>query len=386
MSYVAPVVINSYVSSETIMGLIIAFSSIVGISCDILFTRFFRRKPFTFFLGLTLLAALLFPLTMSLLPPIIPVFLLATGIWGIYYEAIMYSNYIFVAQTSTVNKHESAWAQLNLTRAAAWTIAPLVATSLMIQGSDPVYQMVILLLFLGSMLTIVAKKYWIKKENKTTHANNVRKPNPNFYYQLRIWKILTKKVWPLLLFLFVMLIIDATFWTIGTVMAETMKEDSVWGGLLLSAYMLPSLLFSGLAIPLAKPFGKKKIALILGIGAGLSLATMALTSNPALIVGGVFVTASFMAVIWPEISATFENYVVRLHEHSLDMIGLNASTSSMAYILGPILAGLGAALLGYRLTFAVLGILLATLSVTLLFVVPRKIKMPQKAISQLESR
>ena len=378
MSYITPVVINENVSSQAIMGLIMAFSSIVGLICDVLFAKVFRRRSFIFFIGLTLLAAFLFPFTMSSLPSVIPVFLLATGIWGVYYESLTYSNYVFIAKSIPIALHERAWAKLNVVKAIAWTVAPLVAAFLLTQGPESVYQLVIVSLFVASLMALIAKKSWSAKSHQTLST-----PSTNLWHQLKVWRVLFTKVWPMLLFFLIMLIIDATFWSIGTLMAEDLKTQSIWGSLILTAYMLPSLLFSSLAIPAAKPFGKKRVSFLLGIGAGLTLITLGVAHNPAVIVSIVFLFASLSAIIWPEIQASFENYVARLGNSSIDMVGLQASAGSLAYIVGPIVAGFTAALIGNQLTFSLFGLILTVISVVLLMIVPRKIKMPQTELSQI---
>jgi len=360
------------------MGLVMAFSSIVGLTCDVLFAKVFRRRSFSFFIGLTLVAAFLFPLTMSFLPSIIPVFLLATGIWGIYYESLTYSNYIFIANAVPIAQHEHSWAKLNMVKAISWTVAPLVAAYLLTQGPEPVYQLVVMSLFLASLVALLAKKSWSHRSHQPLTT-----PSTNIWHQLKVWRVLFTRVWPMLIFFLILLIIDATFWTIGAVMAENLKSESIWGGFLITAYMLPGLILSGLAAPAAKPFGKKRMAFLLGIGAGLMSATMGLTTNPAVMVLIVFLTASMMAVIWPEVQATFENYVARLGDSSIDMVGLQASASSLAYIIGPIAAGFTAALIGNQLTFSLFGLILAVVSVLLLIIVPRKIKMPQTELAKV---
>ena len=50
MSYVAPIYIEKFVSSSFVMGLIISFSSLIGIVCDFLFSKWFPDKPYTFFI------------------------------------------------------------------------------------------------------------------------------------------------------------------------------------------------------------------------------------------------------------------------------------------------------------------------------------------------
>lgn len=62
------------------------------------------------------------------------------------------------------------------------------------------------------------------------------------------------------------------------------------------------------------------------------------------------------------------------------MLGLSSSTISLAYIVGPAIAGWVASMVGERMTFAVLGLGVALISLILLIVTPKKIKLPQSEI------
>jgi len=62
------------------------------------------------------------------------------------------------------------------------------------------------------------------------------------------------------------------------------------------------------------------------------------------------------------------------------MIGLSNSTTSISYIIGPILAGGLAAFFGEKQTFLIIGILIVVVSLFLYFLIPKKLKIPQKEI------
>ena len=62
------------------------------------------------------------------------------------------------------------------------------------------------------------------------------------------------------------------------------------------------------------------------------------------------------------------------------MMGLQNSTSDIAYVIGPILAGGIAQVFGELESFTVLGWIVVGVAIFLLMVTPRKLKLPQSEI------
>jgi MFS family permease len=64
------------------------------------------------------------------------------------------------------------------------------------------------------------------------------------------------------------------------------------------------------------------------------------------------------------------------------LIGLSRSTISIAYIVGPVLAGFIASQVGERMTFSVVGTVVIVVAIFLLLTTPRKLKLPQEEIAK----
>lgn len=150
-------------------------------------------------------------------------------------------------------------------------------------------------------------------------------------------------------------------------------------------YTLPSLFMGLFAGTLARPFGKKRIAFISGSIAGALLALCFVVESAVALILVVFFSSLFAAVARPEIYATFEDYIARIGKSSNDLIGLQNSAGSVAYIVGPVVAGALASFVGDRQTIGVMGLGLMTVSLIALLIVPRKIQMPQKELERVES-
>jgi MFS family permease len=260
-------------------------------------------------------------------------------------------------------------------------VGPLIASLLISNGFHRSFAGA-LVFFGAAALGLLGFKYSIQQHQHQTPPNP--HPSPVFSHPftvLKSWFILIKKVWTLYLFLIAICLIDTVFWTTGTVLSEKLKIQSFWGAFLLPAYSLPSLLTAGFTGLAAKPAGKKRAAFITAAISGLLLIPIGFVSHIWAILGLVFLSSIFLSISFPEIAAVFEDYVTRLGESGDNMVGLQASAFSLAYIVGPIFAGAIASLLGDNFAFVSAGLLVAVVSVFCLFIVPRKIRLPESELT-----
>ena len=87
-----------------------------------------------------------------------------------------------------------------------------------------------------------------------------------------------------------------------------------------------------------------------------------------------------LSVVYPLVDAVYTDIVVRMGKEKKHLIGLTNSIISLAYILGPTLAGLSAKILGEQSSFVILGATTSLVALFLLFVTPKKLKLPQTEI------
>jgi MFS family permease len=201
--------------------------------------------------------------------------------------------------------------------------------------------------------------------------------------ELLIWKALIGKTWILWFYSFVIVLVDALFWSIGILYAEELKEQYSIGELFLLVYMLPSTVMGFVLPAIVERLGKKKTAFITGGLGGLLLFIFAFVNNIYLLLGTMLLSSILTAIAYPALSATYEDYIKRLGLYGNDMVGLQQTSGSLAYIIGPIVFGAVAVVVGTHKTFAFAGMLLASTAVASLVVVPKKIKMPQKELNEV---
>lgn len=378
MSYLSPIYIEKHVSNTLIMGLVISFSSLVGFLFDLYIPKLFSGKGYSFFSWVTIIAAIMFPVFFILFPPVIAVFLLGMAAWGIYYEFLHFSQFHFISRFLPVNQFARGWGILTAFKSAAYLVGPLIAVLVIPKGFDLSFSSAFLFFTAASLALWIFNRAIPKKNPSPFTIAPTKLP---ISHVIKVWSILWKKIWPLYIFLFFLSVIDSTFWTIGTILSETLRADSFIGGLLLPAYSLPALFISLFAQKVAGPVGKKRAAFITAAIAGVILLPIGFISSAPVLVAIVFFASLFLSLSFPEIFAVFEDYVKRLGRSGDEMIGLQSSAVSLSYILGPVIIGALADWLGPQMTFTIVGLILVLISLLAIIIVPRKIRLPEAQIS-----
>ncbi len=380
MSFAAPVLMQHQLGATT-MGLILASSSVIGTITDFTFARLFGEKKPRFFLRIMLSIALLFPISFLFFHSI-PTFLFGMFVWGIYFEALVFSTYHTIHETVQPKDHIWAWGILSTMRNVAWVIGPLIATYL--DNVDPRYPYFFAIFGFTTaiFLFIFHRSKKTKLPVKTVSARKKYKGH-GFFQEFKIWMICAKAFWPLMFMQFMYEIIDSTFFSIGPTYAEQLQTQSHLGGLFLTMYTLPSLILGVLTGVFAQPFGKKRAAFISGIVAGIGLIAMSRVHSIELILVTTFFASMGMAVIYPEVAAVFEDFVSRGKRIGNDIIGLTAIMASISYVIGPVLNGYLYDHIGAQAVFGLWGTIILVFSIFALFIVKRKIHVPQTEVTHL---
>lgn len=378
IAYTAPIYLENKFHNTFIMGLIMATSSTVGLIFDFIASKKLRRKNYKYFMHLTFIFAILFPLTILFLPARFVFITMAMSFWGIYYETKIFAEFHYIDKHVPKNEYAKSWGLLSVLNAAAYFLGPLIAT-LIISG-------VVELSFSASLIIFVLNYLAFSLLNPKSRRQKVVEDSrgeskPTLKQTIKIWETLMGKIWPLWFFTFVVTLVDAAFWSVGIIFAESMREVHRAGGLILTAYMFPPI-FMGLILPkITARLGKKRTAFTSALVAALFLILFGLSSDVYLLILLVLISSVFLSISTPALYAAYEDYVSRLGKFNNDMVALGQSAGSIGYIIGPPLAGGIAAAWGNHNTFIFSGILLLSTSIMCLLVVPRKIKMPQKELT-----
>ncbi len=380
MSFSSPVVISQNLENSTLMGLVIGFSSLVGFLVDLSISKFYPNKNFDFFAKLMFKLVVFFPLAFLLLPHEIWVFLFAMGVWGIYYELSRFAHFNFINYYLDHHQHAKAWSLIGMAQTIAITLGPIVAAYLLDSSSSKLVFWAACVLFILSYLIFMFSIGKLKPHQDEKTISNQKIPAISLSQELNLWRIMLKKVWPLYLLLIVVTLLDSAFWVAGPLLVG--KVDVWYMKFLLPAYTIPALLESFYIDKLTAKFSKKRLAFVSGIVGGLLVVLSFIVITNWWLLIYILLAGAFIHLVFTNVYAVFEDYVERLGYFKNDLIGLQSSAISLAYMLGPISVGFLLDRIVYRLVIAIFAGLLVVLSVLCLLIVPRKIKMPQKELSE----
>ena len=379
IAFWAPNQIQNSLQNPVIMGAIISFQSIVGFSADLIFPRIFKtvRTRRLIFWAILVSALTSFFLSASTFKPLLAIFIATMTLWGIYYELVNFANFQFMGTVVPSQMRAAAWGFTGIFVNLAYFLGPFIAAELLSNGILITQGTIIIFLVVALvLLTLNKNRHDVPTAVDFSHANP--------WAELRHWLTLSRTVWPALAIGLVLGFIDATFYTVGAVWTEKLTLVNPWGIWFLPLYLLPSIC---LGIPLSRwniSNGKKKLAeKFLGLS-GIFFIAIAFSSSVSWQLAIVCLASSALAVCYPLLQGVYTDILTRMGSEKKDMIGLTGSVMNLSYIIWPVFAGLISSKVGERLTFSWLGVIVLTFSIILLFVTPRKLKLPQTEIKTWE--
>lgn len=379
MSDWAPAYIQMTIGSPLLMGLILAFSSVIGFISDLVFPQFLKRVVVSKMMLFAIITSFCFGAVMfsSVFLPAISLFLVGMAVWGVYYEFLGFGSQSFVSSAVPAHFRAGAWSILGAFRGLAYFLGPIIGSGVAIKYGNS--QAVLLAMF----FTVVGLIIWTFGVGKKATGSTVVEEEtvPNIFVEFKHWVVLLKSVWPIVIIGLMLGLLDATFWTTGTVLSDNLAQKSFWGGMFLPFYELPMIFMGILIARLGIYKGKKKLAELFVLISGILLVFLSLGNSLWLMLVISFLVGVSSSFCWPLKDAVFSDVVNRMGIEGKHMIGLSGSTASLAYILGPIISGVITTIVGEKNTFVVVGMILIIVSLVLLVVTPKKMKLPQGEIS-----
>lgn len=371
ISYISPIVITEAGISDTVMGIIIASSSVAGAIFDLLLCRFLKNTDFRRLLIITFASALFYPLVLSQSKAAFG-FVIAMVLWGFYYDLLNLAQFDFVAREAKKSEHTSSFGVINVFKSLGYAIAPMLAGLLVgvsAVGGKPYFLAVVF--FLASIMFFVVLVRMIKN-GKTV---NVAERTPlfwekSFYHEIGLWWRLGKIIFPVLFFTFLLNVTDAFFWTIGPIVSEGF---GTWGGLFLFTYQLPPLLVGWFAGRATDRFGKKRTAMVSFLIGSLIFSSFYFVRESWLILTLNFLASFFIAFAWPSINGAYADYISEKPVIEKELETVEDYFTNLGYVVGPIVAGVLSDRVGHLNTFSLLGVTGVVASILLLVFTPKKI-------------
>jgi MFS family permease len=306
MAYTAPVLIQRTVGNATTMGFVFATSSFAGMIMDFSFARLFGDKRSGFFLKILCSLVLLFPLSI-LAFTVVPSFVFAMVVWGVYFEAMVFANFHSIHEHLSVSDHAWGWGILAVFRNLALVIGPFVASSLFEVSS--LYPVITSIVFYvaGIILFLISG---LLKTKAYHHAQEQEMRRRTTSQEFHIWAVFEHRLWPLVTLLVLFYFVDSAFMTAGPLLAEKLKNLTPLGFVFVSLYSVPDLVLGFFAAKFAKPFGKKRMAFGAGVVAGVGLMLIGWFDSVFMTFVGNIITAISLLYLRPYLYSFFITVVL----------------------------------------------------------------------------
>ena len=373
ITFITPLIMTESGLSGIQMGIIIGTSSISGAIFDFIACRIFKNMIFRRMFLIMFVLCFLYPLLLFNANSFW-LYLIAMAIWGIYYDLKNFGELDFVARHIAPKEHSSSFGVLQVFKSLGYLIAPILAGLAIGQAMNwkPFLiswgSLVVSIIFFTGLL-FLTQKYKNKIENPNKPYKKI-----GLFREINLWKKIGKTILPLLILTLLLNFIEAFFWTIGPLFAESFNGTNQFSGFFMAAYSLPFIFIGWFVGSITKKYGKKRTAFVgLLIGSSI-LATIFMFKNFLPTVALVFVSSIFISLSSPSINGAYADYIEETKSADKEIEGLQDFFTNLGFIIGPIMAGGLFDLIGGSAAFSVLGILGAIAAIILIIVTPKHIK------------
>lgn len=379
LTYVFPIVVESSVGSNTIMGLIMALSSVAGLVCDFVFPSLISRKNWKQIMFLAVAVALFFPLFTYLgeIFLYIGFFIIATIVWGVYFELLIFSEQNYILSGGKGRNFSKDWSLIILLISLIEIIGPILATWLLVyKKSGYLIFTTALLLFASIILTASSQK--LKPEKLKVESKN--REVLELLREFKMWGVLYKKVWYVLAVSLTIHSVFAAYVVFGGLFGLSLMGEKI-GWVVMFLFAFPGLITYFLLTKIVVKRRKKFITHVLLITGGLMLMLLAFFNDSIVSTGMVILFSTLLfSVAEPINNAVFSDLAERLGDEKNHLFGMVNATGSIAFVVVPIVFGITSDRWGYYNSFASMGFVAFIVGIILLFTTPRKIRLPQKKI------
>ncbi|PIR99198.1 hypothetical protein COT87_00745 [Candidatus Collierbacteria bacterium CG10_big_fil_rev_8_21_14_0_10_44_9] len=364
-----PGYLQNVLGSPLKMGLMMAVSSVVGLLMDLIFPHVLRQSGVRKLAGGAIVGSMIFLLSMfsSTWWSYGMILIIGMAAWGIYYELDSFMTQQFVAGVAPRDQRSSVWGVVGVVRSVAYFVGPIIGGYIAGYGDRVVVSVAGGVLFVAYLLFLLMRLPRSEEMDVDFHGIHLKQ-------ELLHWVSLGRRVWPVLLISLMAGLVDATFWTTGTVIS----------GWFVSAYMLPFLFVGMMVAKWGVNTGKKKWAERFVLLGGLGLMLLGWVEPGWLQLICVFVAGTCFALAWPLTDAVYTDLVARARKGRKHIMGMSSAAFSLAYIVGPIMAGWVSGGVGEIKTFSLLGGLVVVAAGILLLTTPKKLRLPQEEIQSWE--
>lgn len=369
LAYLSPLIITDHGFSKTYMGFIIGSSSVFGAIFDTVAIRILPSTHYRRVFMIMFTLCLIYPFVLFNADTIV-IYIIAMAIWGVFYDLKNFGLFDFIARNTPEDEHSSSFGVVQVLSSMGYLLAPIIAGAVVIETITwrPFSYS---LLFLGCafvcFLILISSKFTGQSPQPVAHRKNI--------FNIRAWLALDRIIFPVLLMTFVLYLIDAFFWTIGPLFAETFNLPGQRGELILSAYTFPGLIVGWLVSFATKRFGKKKTAFTSLFFGSLLLSTLVFAKDYYVALALVFISSVFLSLALPAVNGVYADLIQEQSKYEEEIEVLTDFYTNLGYILGPMAAGYMADVFGNAASISGVGIFGVLVALLLIKITPRHIEL-----------
>lgn len=351
ISFYLPIQMQSFLHDLTLFGILFAVSSLTGALVDPIlgFLSNKIRYVLLLFVGLLLSIALV---TTAILPFSIILIIWLMAAWGLYYEFINIGIFSYVSRYHNETEQASYFGILYVFENIAYVIGPLVGGYLVIYGSRTIYGLcfVFTLLAFGLLPRLITLHKRREVALVTYHSSRG--------YSLKHQFKSFRKVWAYAAVFFIAAFLynvwDSFVWTLVPI--QSIGGNAVLAGIITSTFTIPLAIFTAYGGRVADHFGRN-ITFIIGLFAA-SLCTM-LFGLQDLVLPQIFMAALAslgFAFAYPALMGEMSKSGLQHQSELGNIAGIQRIFINGGFVLGPIIGGELASVVGIQRSFFVLGL------------------------------
>jgi len=376
VSYLTPLIITQAGFSNTMLGIIIGSSSVAGALFDIYLSKYLKSTHFRRMYLLMFIFCFLYPLLLWNAKTIW-LYLIAMAIWGFYHDLKTFGNFDFVGRKIKPKEHASSFGIMWVFKQVGYILSPIIA-GFVIGNLIDLRPIFLMYFYLFTAFIFYLLLVFITRKNQLDYIKvNIHKPL-SFLLEIHLWKRIGKLLLPVLILTTLLNIVDSFFWTLGPLIAQKMDIIKPFNGLFIAAYTLPTILVGWFVGSITNKLGKKRTAYITFLMGSATLGLFAFVQTPLLLIIIIFTSSIFMSISWPAINGAYADYISESSKVEKEIEALENFSGNAGYVIGPIIAGILSDHIGYGHAFTLLGFTCAAITIILLKITPKKIKIPTR--------
>ncbi len=351
-----PIWINDLVNKFAIDGFLLALPSLIDLFLDIpigdLSDKLGRRKVMLFGLGILIVLGILLQHVTTII--LLAIFLL---LWGFAYQLFNIPSTAYVMDISPKGKFSEYFGAYMTFLFLGLAIGPVIAGFLLVSNENLIPYFYSLTCGISLIIVLFALKRIIKSpESISEGIKELIKKDKVFMKEIMDFKELKVTGLLVLYLTFILAFCELVIWTFEPLYFQNLLINPVFGGLILSSFVLPLVLFEIPAGILADKYGKRKILMLGLLISGISLLFFGFSNNQYNLLIFAFLTTTGLALALPSIEGILMDISIRYKKG--EIAGVWNFAEDLGFVAGPLFGGLIAQYYGLGNAFVFVGLIL----------------------------